>query len=37
MVQEDGVPRYLGTREAGLRAWFAEDLETTTLFQLVLR
>jgi glyoxylase-like metal-dependent hydrolase (beta-lactamase superfamily II) len=27
---EDGSPRYLGTRAAGVRAWFSEDLSETT-------
>ena len=36
MLQDDGVPRYLGTREAAIRAWFDDDLEQTTLFRLSL-
>ena len=34
MLQDDGVPRYLGEREAAIRAWFDDDLEKTTLFRL---
>jgi len=34
MVQEDGVPRYIGAREAAIEAWFADDLEQTKLFAL---
>lgn len=36
MMQEDGVCRYIGKREAGIMAWFGDDLETTTLFNLSL-
>ena len=36
MLQVDGVPQYLGEREAAIRAWFDDDLETTTLFRLNL-
>lgn len=32
MVLEDGAPRYVGTREAGVRAWFGDSIDTTTLF-----
>ena len=35
MVLEDGVPRYLGTREAAIRAWYAEDLNQTTIISLL--
>lgn len=34
MLQVDGVPQYLGEREAAIRAWFEDDLEKTTLFRL---
>ena len=34
MVLEDGAPRYLGTREAAVEAWFGEGLDELTLFQL---
>lgn len=34
MLQVDGVPQYLGEREAAIRAWFDDDLEQTTLFRL---
>jgi N-acyl homoserine lactone hydrolase len=34
MVLEDGRPAYIGKREAAIRAWFADDLETTTLYEL---
>ncbi len=36
MVQDDGVPRYLGEREAAIRAWYDEDLEKTTIINLVV-
>ena len=32
MVLEDGQPRYVGEREAGVTAWYDDDIETTTLF-----
>jgi len=34
MVLEGETPRYLGEREAAIRAWFDDDLEQTTLFRL---
>lgn len=37
MVQNEGRVEYVGTREAAIRSWFADDLETTTLFALTLR
>jgi N-acyl homoserine lactone hydrolase len=36
MVLEDGEPRYIDKREAGVRAWFDTTLEKTTVFQLTL-
>ena len=35
MVHEMGRPRYLGTREAAIRAWYGEDLNETTLYSLL--
>ncbi len=35
MVLEDGAPRYIGTREAAIRAWFADDLNETTVISLL--
>ena len=35
MVLEDGEPRYLGVREAAVRAWYGESLDQTTVFSLV--
>lgn len=35
MVVEDGAPRYVGRREAAISAWFGDDLEQVTTFQLV--
>lgn len=32
MVLEGGRPRYVGTREAGIRAWFGDAIEQTILF-----
>lgn len=37
MVLDDGVPRYLGTREAAISTWLGETLDTTTLFELTVR
>jgi N-acyl homoserine lactone hydrolase len=34
MTLEDGACRYLGKREAAITAWFGDDLQTTTCFQL---
>jgi glyoxylase-like metal-dependent hydrolase (beta-lactamase superfamily II) len=36
MVQNDGRPDYVGKREALIKAWFGEDLETTTSFDLTV-
>jgi N-acyl homoserine lactone hydrolase len=36
MVQKDGRPAYLGPREATIKAWFGDDLETTTSFELTV-
>lgn len=36
MLQEDGAPRYIGRREAAISAWFGDDMERTTLIQLVV-
>ena len=33
---ENGAPVYIGPREAAISAWFADDLERTTLFSLTL-
>ena len=35
MVLEDGKPRYLGQREAAIRAWYGEDLNEITVFSLL--
>ena len=35
MIIEDGQPRYLGEREAAIKAWYGEDLNETTIFSLV--
>ena len=32
MVLEDGKPRYVGDREAGVQVWYDDSIETTTLF-----
>ncbi len=36
MVQEDGTCRYLGRRQAAITAWFGDDMERTTLFELTV-
>lgn len=36
MTQEKGATTYLGTREAGIRSWLGDDLESTTLFELTV-
>jgi hypothetical protein len=35
MVLDDDEPRYLGTREAAIRAWYGEDLNETRVFSLL--
>ena len=35
MAHENGKPRYLGTREAAIRAWYGEDLNETTSYSLL--
>ena len=37
MVQKDGRPAYLGEREATIKAWFDDDLETTKSIELTVR
>ncbi len=37
MTQEDGRIEYIGKRKAALKAWFGEDIETTTLIELSMR
>ena len=34
MIQDNGAVRYLGEREAAIKAWYAEDLNKTTLISL---
>jgi glyoxylase-like metal-dependent hydrolase (beta-lactamase superfamily II) len=34
MTQKDGRIEYIGRRKAALKAWFGEDVETTTLIDL---
>jgi hypothetical protein len=34
MAQENGKPRYIGKREAAITAWYGDDLETKTRFDL---
>jgi N-acyl homoserine lactone hydrolase len=36
MTRENGIPRYIGERDAAITAWFGDDLETTTLFNLTV-
>ena len=35
MVLQNGRPRYLGEREAAIRAWYGEDLNQTTVISLL--
>ncbi len=37
MTQKDGRTQYLEKRKAALKAWFGENIETTTLIELTLR
>ena len=34
MTQSDGVTRYIGQREAAIKSWFGDGIDTTTLFEL---
>jgi glyoxylase-like metal-dependent hydrolase (beta-lactamase superfamily II) len=36
MVLENGATKYIDRREAAISAWFGDDMETTTLFKLML-
>ncbi len=36
MMLHEGNPQYLGKREAAITAWYGDDMETTTLFELTL-
>ena len=36
MVLEDGRPRFIGTREAAISAWYGDGMEQTTLIDLVV-
>lgn len=36
MVQKNGRIEYLGRREAAIQAWYGDDMETTTLFELTV-
>ena len=36
MLLEDGVPRYIGKREAAISAWYGDDMETTTFINLAV-
>ncbi len=36
MVQKDGRTEYLGARKAAIKAWFGDDLETTTTIELTV-
>jgi hypothetical protein len=36
MLVENGVTRYIGKREATIKAWYGDDLQTKTPFKLTL-
>ena len=36
MVLKDGVPTYVGNIEAKIKSWTGDDMETTTVFNLVV-
>lgn len=36
MILDNGKPHYIGKREAAIKSWFGDDMETTTLFNLTL-
>ena len=35
MVQDGGITRYLGEREAAIKAWYSDELNETTIFSLL--
>ena len=37
MVLKEGRPEYLAKREAAMKAWFGDDLDTTTTIELAVR
>ena len=37
MVLENGRPKYIAERKAGIAAWFGETLDQTTLIELTVR
>jgi N-acyl homoserine lactone hydrolase len=36
MLQEDGVVRFIGKREAAIKAWYGDGMEQTTTIDLVV-
>jgi N-acyl homoserine lactone hydrolase len=36
MILEGGMPHYIGKHEAAITAWYGDDMETTTLFNLTV-
>lgn len=36
MVLEDGKPAYLGTRQAAIKTWYGDTMETTTMYNLTI-
>jgi hypothetical protein len=37
MTQDNGRIQYIGKRDAAIKAWFGEDIGTTTLIELNAR
>ena len=37
MVLKDGRPQYLAKREAAIKAWFGDDLDTMTTIELAVK
>jgi hypothetical protein len=37
MVLKEGRPEYLAKREAAMKAWFGDDLDTMTTIELAVR
>jgi hypothetical protein len=37
MVLREGMPHYLAKREAAIKAWFGDDIDTMTTIELSVR
>jgi N-acyl homoserine lactone hydrolase len=37
MILKDGQPDYLAKREAAIKAWFGDDMDTMTTIELAVK